>query len=181
MTAMRWCDEEFSGVTFVTPENSPEAIGLDGKDYPSERLSPEDLAERRRLAQELRNAGYTLEEIAEELGVSLGTAELYPGRGVKNLASAQLNCPDPPAAQNFDFRGPPIFWGNDFHHRRSRGELIFFSELAKCILGRARLPGPNPPTVQAVPAPLLFLWTVLFYHVKGRARVEKRRASLVSR
>jgi hypothetical protein len=118
MTAMRWCDEEFSGVTFVTPENSPEAIGLDGKDYPSERLSPEDLAERRRLAQELRNAGYTLEEIAEELGVSLGTAELYPGRGAKKVSTSPVNRLAPRLRKILISGAPRFFQWKNFHYQR---------------------------------------------------------------
>jgi sirohydrochlorin ferrochelatase len=109
VTAMRWCDEKVSTSANEEVENPVKILSADGKERPSERLSPVDLAERRRRVRELRNAGYTLEEIAEELGVSLGTAELYPGRGVKNLASICPNRPDPPAAQNFDFRGPPIF------------------------------------------------------------------------
>ena len=120
-TAMRWCEEELSTAPVGAVENHTKVQSADGKERPSERLSPVDLAERRRRVRELRNAGYTLEEIAEELGVSLGTAELYPGRGVKKVSTSLVNRPDPPAAQNFDFRGPPIFWGNDFHHRRSRG------------------------------------------------------------
>ena len=78
-TCQRWCDEDVSGLSSDKPENSIKVQGADKKEYPAERLSPVDLAERRRRVRELRNAGYTLEEIAEELGVSLGTAQVAGG------------------------------------------------------------------------------------------------------
>jgi hypothetical protein len=106
---MRWCEEELSTAPVGAVENHTKVQSADGKERPSERLSPVDLAERRRRVRELRNAGYTLEEIAEELGVSLGTAELYSGRGVKKVSTSLVNRPAPPTLQNFDFRGPPIF------------------------------------------------------------------------
>jgi DNA-directed RNA polymerase specialized sigma24 family protein len=86
-TCCRWCQEEdqFPTASNDAVENVLKVFSADGKERPAERLSPVDLAERRRRVRELRNAGYTLEEIAEELGVSLGTAELYPGRGEKSI------------------------------------------------------------------------------------------------
>ena len=90
-TCRGWCQEndQFSGAENAAPENSVKVQGADKKEYPAERLSPEDLAERRRLVRELRNAGYTLEEIAEELGISIGTvhADLQAGAVVLTTAA----------------------------------------------------------------------------------------------
>ena len=90
-TCRGWCQEndQFSGAENAAPENSVKVQGADKKEYPAERLSLEDLAERRRLVRELRDAGYTLEEIAEELGISIGTvhADLQAGAVVLTTAA----------------------------------------------------------------------------------------------
>jgi len=50
-TCRGWCQEEgqFSGASNDAPENPVKVQGADKKEYPSERLSPEGLADRRRL------------------------------------------------------------------------------------------------------------------------------------
>ena len=89
VTAMRWCDEQVSTSANEEVEIPAKILSADGKERPSERLSPEDLTERRRRVRQLREQGYTLEEIAEELGISVGTvhADLQAGAVVLTTAA----------------------------------------------------------------------------------------------
>jgi DNA-binding XRE family transcriptional regulator len=79
-TCLLWCEEEqtdlegsrrFSGVRDWTPENLPKIAktsGLDDKRYPAERLDDDDRAALIERARALRDAGATLEQIADERG-----------------------------------------------------------------------------------------------------------------
>jgi transcriptional regulator with XRE-family HTH domain len=96
VTCIRWCNEEperqvedlrtFSGGPFGPPENLRKLAtthGLDGKRYPMERLDDEDRAALVERARALRDAGATLEQIANELGVALGTISSWLNRGAR--------------------------------------------------------------------------------------------------
>jgi hypothetical protein len=94
-TCIRWCDEEptnledsgrFSGAPFGAPENLPKLAktrGRDGKWRPAEQLDDEDRAALVERARALRDAGATLEQIANELGVALGTISSWLNRGAR--------------------------------------------------------------------------------------------------
>jgi DNA invertase Pin-like site-specific DNA recombinase len=94
-TCRLWCEEEetdleglsrFSGVQSCTPENLPKLAktrGRDDKRYPAERLDDEDRAALIERARALRDAGATLEQIANELGVALGTVSSWLNRGAR--------------------------------------------------------------------------------------------------
>jgi hypothetical protein len=94
-TCLLWCEEEqtdlegsrrFSGVRDWTPENLPKIAktsGLDDKRYPAERLDDDDRAALIERARALRDAGATLEQIASELGVALGTVSSWLNRGAR--------------------------------------------------------------------------------------------------
>ena len=94
-TCLLWCEEEemnleglsrFSGVQDWTPENLPKLAktrGRDDKRYPAERLDDDDRAALVERARALRDAGATLDEIANELGVALGTVSSWLNRGTR--------------------------------------------------------------------------------------------------
>jgi len=94
-TCRVWCEEEeanleglsrFSGVQSWTPENLPKLAktrGRDDKRYPAERLDDDDRATLIERARALRDAGATLEQIANELGVAVGTVSSWLNRGAR--------------------------------------------------------------------------------------------------
>jgi DNA-binding XRE family transcriptional regulator len=83
-TCQRWCDEEtteledlsrFSTAPDGAVENFPKFAktrGRDGKWRPAERLEDDDRAALIERARALRDAGATLDEIANDLGVAIG-------------------------------------------------------------------------------------------------------------
>jgi hypothetical protein len=83
-TCQRWCDEEttdledlsrFSTAPDGAVENFPKfakARGRDGKWRPAEQLGDDDRAALIERARALRDAGATLDEIANDLGVAIG-------------------------------------------------------------------------------------------------------------
>jgi ParB-like chromosome segregation protein Spo0J/16S rRNA G966 N2-methylase RsmD len=78
IAAMMGVDEKtvrlwLSGSENSDPESPPQVQGRDGKDYPSERPSPVEIATRREAVARLRAAGHTIPQIASTLGVSVGT------------------------------------------------------------------------------------------------------------
>ena len=104
-TCQRWCDEEpkeledlsrLSGAPFGTPESLPKLAktrGLDDKRYPAERLDDDDRATLIERARALRDAGATLEQIANELGVALGTVSSWLNRGARiQTALSRARC-----------------------------------------------------------------------------------------
>ncbi len=94
-TCLRWCDEQWenqvkdlgriSGSPFGEPENLAKpftTLGLDGKRYPAKRLD-DDRAALIERARALRDAGATLAQIADELGVAIGTVSSWLNRGAR--------------------------------------------------------------------------------------------------
>lgn len=63
-SVMRWCGES-AGVA-----DAPRAEGSDGKEYPAEKPSNDELTERRQQVKVLQAEGKRVPEIAKELGVS---------------------------------------------------------------------------------------------------------------
>ncbi|HYT87218.1 MAG TPA: hypothetical protein VEL76_00730 [Gemmataceae bacterium] len=60
-----------AGVTSVTPAPPPPKVhGKDGKEYPAQRATKEEVAERRKSVWEAHEDGKTVWEIAEEEGIS---------------------------------------------------------------------------------------------------------------
>ena len=94
-TCLLWCEEEqeemkdpdrFSTVQSWTVENLPKpakTLGRDGKRRPAEQLDDDDRAALIERARALRDAGATLEQIANELGVALGTVSSWLNRGAR--------------------------------------------------------------------------------------------------
>ena len=97
VTAMRWCGEAFSPSANEEAENPLKVQGADKKEYPAERPSPEDLAERRRRVRQLRELVIRLRkehrlsyrQIEEATGVPKSTVTDWCGEadtisGVRN-------------------------------------------------------------------------------------------------
>jgi transcriptional regulator with XRE-family HTH domain len=97
-TCLLWCEEgqeeqadleglgRFSTVQDWTVENLTKPTktrGRDGKSRPSEQLDEDDRAVLVERARALRDAGATLEQIANDLGVAIGTVSSWLNRGAR--------------------------------------------------------------------------------------------------